>query len=72
MLLNVDALGGEIRVEVLDRTAKVLASSKPMTGDYRHGEVPWERGRLAELKDQVVTCRFTLRNARFFSYWFQN
>jgi hypothetical protein len=72
MFFNVDALGGDIRVEVLDRTGRVLTSSKPMAGDHRHGEVPWERGRLTELKGQVVTCRFTLRNARFFSYWFQN
>ncbi len=69
MFLNVDALGGDIRVEVLDPSGKVLASSKPLTGDHHRGEVPWERGRLAELKGQTVTLRFTLRQARFFSYW---
>ena len=70
LFLNVDAAGGNIRALVLGPSGKVLASSKPTTGDQRRIEVHWERGRLADCKGQAVTFRFVLRNARFFAYWF--
>jgi hypothetical protein len=72
MFLNVDARDGEIRVEVLDQNGKVRLASRPIIGDRVRGEVSWERGRPAELKNRAVTFRFTLRNARFYSYWLQD
>lgn len=69
LLVNVEALRGEMRVEVVGQDGKVVALSRPMIGDHRAGEVSWERGRLTDRKGQAVSFRFTLRNASLFSYW---
>lgn len=69
LFVNFEALRGEMRLEVLGEDGKVVALSRPITGDHRASEVSWERGRLA--RGQVVTLRFTLRAAHFFSYWFE-
>jgi len=67
--VNVDALNGELGVEVLDEHHTVLAVSAPVTGDLLRGKVDWRQGNLVDLKGQTVSLRFTLRNAKFYSYW---
>ena len=69
LFANVDAIDGELIIEVLDEQGKVLAVSAPMTGDLPRGEAVWQKGNLADLKGRVVKLRFTLCNASFYSYW---
>lgn len=68
LFVNADAPQGEIRAEVLDPAGNVAAASASLTGDLPRGVVQWRQGNLANLKGQHVSLRFTLRNARFYSY----
>ncbi len=72
LFVNVDAARGELRVEVLDATGQVLAGSTALQGDLPSSQVEWRQGNVAGLKGQVVRLRFTLRNARCYSYWMQD
>ena len=71
LFLNVDARKGGIRVEALNGNDKVVASSKPMTGDLLHEQVKWAKGDIADSKGQTASLRFTPRNAQLYSYWVQ-
>ena len=71
LFVNVDALKGELRAEVLGKAGNMLAASAPMKGDLARGEVEWRKGNIADLKGKAVTLRFKLRNASFYSYWFE-
>ena len=71
LFVNVDALEGELRVEVLDEHSTVLTVSNPVTGDQPCGEMDWQQGNLVDLEGQVVSLRFTLRNTKFYSYWLE-
>ena len=66
--VNVDARGGELRAEVFGEGGTHLVS-EPVTGDQPRAEVRWPDGDLAAFQDRVVTLRFTLRQARLYSYW---
>ena len=68
--VNVDALDGELRVEVLERDGSIVARSDPLTGDLLREPVKWRAGDIVALKGQVVSLRFILRNGQFYSYWF--
>ena len=68
---NIDAHKGELRVEALDKDGKVLAVSSPLEGDMPRGEVQWRQGKLADLQGHQVSFRFTLRNAKLYSYWLE-
>ena len=69
LFVNVDASGGELCVEVLDAGGQVTASSALIDGDRPSAKVEWEQGNVAELLSKEVSLRFTLRNARLYSYW---
>ena len=69
LFVNVDALKGELRVEVLDSRGEVQAVSNALEGDRVRGEITWKEGSFVELKGETVSLRFTLRNASFYSYW---
>jgi len=71
LFVNVNAFKGDLRVEVLDKHGAVLAASVPMNGDLLRGEVEWQKGDIAALRGNAVSLRFTLRNAQFYSYWFE-
>ena len=71
LFANVDALKGELRAEVLDRDAKVLATSDPVNGDLPRSEVAWKQGDVAALSGQIIALRFWLRNASLYSYWLE-
>ena len=66
---NVDALHGELRVEACDQQGKILATSEVIHGDLPQVEIRWEQGKLVDLKEQPVSLRFKMRNARLYSYW---
>jgi hypothetical protein len=70
MFVNLDATQGELQADVLDRNGKVLATTSPMKGDLLRGEVKWQKGNRADFTGKVVSIRFRLRNAAFYSYWF--
>jgi len=70
MFVNADAFKGEIRAQVLDKEGKALAMSVSMEGNQLRGETQWQKGNIADLKGQVVSIRFIIRNAAFYSYWF--
>jgi hypothetical protein len=72
LYVNIEAPKGEIRAEVLGSDGTVLATSLPLTGDLPNGEVQWPQGNLNSLQGKTVSVRFTLRNARFYSYWLQS
>ena len=82
LFVNVDAIplnkggrglsfNGELSVEVLDEHGAVLATSNPVTGDLPRGEVDWQQGNFSDFKGKVVSLRFTLSNAKFYSYWLE-
>ncbi len=69
LLVNVNAVQGELLVEVLNQEGKLVARSKPMSGDLLHEQVEWVEGNIIDLKSQDVSLSFTVRNAQFYSYW---
>ena len=69
LFVNVDALGGELRVEAMNSSGELQAASAALEGDRTRGEIIWKDGSFAELKGETVSLRFTLRNASFYSYW---
>jgi hypothetical protein len=71
LMVNVDALEGELRAEMLDAEGTVVAKSEPLTGDLLREPVKWSEGDMAELNGQHASLRFTLRNAQFYSYWIE-
>ena len=62
---------GELRVEVLDDGGKVVAVSAPVRGDQPRARLEWVEGDVAGFRDRTVRLRFGLRDARFYSYWFE-
>lgn len=69
LFVNVNAHEGQARVDVLDEQGQILATSSIITGDHTRLKVDWEKGRLAEMRGRSVSLRFTLKNARLYSYW---
>ena len=67
--INADAGHGLLRVEATDLGGGPLATSAAITGDHRSLEVPWSAG--APAAAGPVRLRFTLRDARLYSYWFE-
>ncbi len=72
LFVNVEAWQGEIRAEVLDVDGKAVAASAPLKGNSPHGELKWEQGDMAALRGEVVSLRFKLRNASFYSFWLED
>ena len=68
--INADAHQGKLRVEVLDVTGGLVASSIPLARDQPRAEVLWQQDDPAELEGKTVRLRFTLRNSALFAYWF--
>ncbi len=70
LFVNLDAPQGELRAEILEKDGKVLAISAPVKGDQPRGKVRWPKGNIAAFNGDEVSIRFTLHNAKFYSYWF--
>ena len=74
LFVNVDARKesvGELRVEVLNQAAQVVARSEALRGDLLSEPVKWQEGDLAKHRGRPVTLRFTLRNGRLYSFWIE-
>ncbi|MDQ8006063.1 MAG: hypothetical protein REI64_14770 [Pedobacter sp.] len=75
LFVNVDSKQGELKVEVLDETGKVLAgfSKKDCVGvktDKTIHQITWKNGgKLASLKNKQVKFRFYLTNGKLYSFW---
>ena len=66
---NIDAPQGEVRVEVIDESGTVLASSAPLKGDLVRGEFSWQDSAWERFEGRSVALRIRARHARFYSYW---
>ena len=71
LFVNVDALKGDLRVELLNGDGKAVAKSEPLTGDLLREPVKWAEGDIADLKGRTASLRFTLSNGQFYSYWLE-
>jgi hypothetical protein len=60
-----------MRVKAQDANRNVVKTSASIEGDHRRIEVPWSEGDLAALIGETVQLRFSLRDARFYSYWLE-
>jgi hypothetical protein len=69
--VNVDANGGTLNIEALNADGKTLAVAETVEGDQPHAEVHWKSGNLADLQGQPVVFRFTLKNAKLYSFWME-
>ena len=75
LFVNVDARDGEVHVDVLtgsDATEAPVATAAAITEDVLRQPVLWERGDLTSARARSVRLRFRLRNARLYSYWFDD
>ncbi len=71
LFVNVDAHGGECRVEAIGSDGNLVAKSAAIRGDHTSSAVKWEQGDISHLLDKEVSLRFTLRSARLYSYWLE-
>lgn len=70
LFVNVDAPRGELRVELLDSSGKVLAVSKPITVDATKQRIEWlDQQDLARWAGKPVRVRFHLSNGQLYSFW---
>ena len=69
MHVNVDAKSGSVAVTVVDGAGVIVAVSEPVTGDQPRAEFRWKFGDLASVRGKTVSLRFSLHNARFYSFW---
>ena len=72
--VNIDATRGEASVELLDAAGKPIdgfaggAAARVQNVDQLRWEPRWLQSDLAALKNQTVRLRFTLRNAKLYSF----
>ena len=69
--VNADAVGGELKAEVLAADGSVLAISQPVNGDQTDEQVVWAQEAPALSEGQEVRLRFSLHRTGFYSYWFE-
>jgi hypothetical protein len=70
LFVNVVAKDGELQVEALGADDKVLATSKPLTGNTTKRRVEWNDGAdLSALSGKPVRFRFHLTNGQLFAFW---
>ena len=69
--VNVDASHGALHVEALEPDGNVVTRSVAVTGDQPNTNVRWEEGDISEWTGRQLSLRFTLREARLYSYWLE-
>ncbi len=69
--VNADATSGTIEVTVLDGANQTVAASEPIIGDLPSASIQWKTGDLETNKGKTMSLRFSLRNARLYSFWFE-
>ena len=72
LLLNVDAQGGEVRVQITDADGKPIPGfrfqdCRPIAADSLDARVEWQQS-LATLRGRVVRLEFSLRKASLFAF----
>jgi hypothetical protein len=74
LFVNADALGGEVRAEVLEEGGRTIeafsaANCQPVREDAVRSPIVWKGSKLAELAGHVVRFRFYVTRARLYSFW---
>lgn len=70
LFVNVNAPQGQLRAELLDSSGKVLATSKPISGDTTKQRIEWlDQPDLAKWSGKPVRFRFQLSNGQLYSFW---
>lgn len=74
LFVNVDAEGGELRAEVLDKEGKIVepfSASRcvAVTRDATCAHIQWPGTSLGDLAGEAVRFRFYLRGCRLYSFW---
>jgi len=70
LFVNVNAPRGELKVELLDSSAKVLATSKPFTGDTTKQRIEWQSHQdLSSWVGKLVRLRFHLTQGQLYAFW---
>ena len=74
LFVNADLTGGELRIEVLDRSGRTIApftreACSPVTGNGTRLPVSWSKGAIGELAGQEVRLRFSLSRGRVYAFW---
>jgi hypothetical protein len=74
LFVNGDFTQGELRVEVLDRSGRVIApftsaACEPMTGNGTRLAIKWNNARLGDVAGREVRFRFTVTRGRLFAFW---
>ena len=68
--MNIHASQGELRVELLDSSGKVLATSRPVIADSTKQRIEWlDQTDLAKWSGKPVRFRFQLSNGQLYSFW---
>lgn len=63
-------VNGEVRVEVLDETGKVICTSKPASGDQTKLKIEWLDGAgLSDMAGQALKFRFHLTKGSLYAFW---
>lgn len=74
LFVNAELLGGEMRVEVLDRAGRVVKGLSrevcaPVTGNGTRLKVSWSGGDLRGVGEQPVRFRFSMTRGRLYAFW---
>jgi hypothetical protein len=72
LFVNADASRGDLAVELLEANGRIAATSAPIVGDQPAALVRWRSGDLAVLQGRHAALRFTIRNAKAYSFWFDD
>jgi hypothetical protein len=73
--LNADAIGGEVRVEILDESGCVIEpftseNCRPIVGDNVRHVVSWiGAGDLTSIQGRTVRLQFVMKNAKLYAFW---
>ena len=70
LYVNVDVSRGDLAIELLGKSGKAVAIAAPITGDRLRMKVDLPQS-LTRQQRANARVRFTLRNGKFFSYWFE-
>lgn len=70
LFVNLNAPAGELRVEVLDETNKIIATSQPIGGDKTKQRITWQnQSDLSAFSGRPVRFRFHLSNGQLYAFW---
>ena len=71
LCVNVNAAGGSFEAELLDGEGHRVAVSESESSDHLRLQVRWSEDDAEGFVHRSVRLRFSLRQASFYSYWFE-